>query len=129
MHLVGQVVVEGPDGGDFPGPGGGVQAVSGPGAVGVLDPVPSQIRHVAVDVRQGHRAHEVQIHIGDIDLVQSFSSQRWVAGLLEISEEIPQVQIVLIGRPAGMGFDGLMVRQEVPQDLRCLSAVIRHKRF
>ena len=53
---------------------------------------PGEIRHVAVDVRQGHRRREVQVHVGDVDLVQGFVRQRWVPGLLEIAEEIPQVQ-------------------------------------
>lgn len=54
MHLVGQVIVERPDGGDFSGPGGGVETVVGIGAVRVADAVPAEIGHVAVDVRQGH---------------------------------------------------------------------------
>jgi len=70
VHLIGEVVVKRPDRGDLPGPGCGVQAVAGIPAVLVLDPVPAEVRHVAVNVRQGHGGHEVQIHVHNVDLIQ-----------------------------------------------------------
>ena len=126
MHLIGEVVVKRPDRGDLSGPGCGVQAVAGIPAVLVLDPVPAEVRHVAVNVRQGHGGHEVQIHVHNADLIQRPVTQGWVPGLLEIAEEIPQVQKVFVHGPLGVGFDGLVVREKVPQNLRRFGAVISH---
>ncbi|CAN4048876.1 Antibiotic biosynthesis monooxygenase, partial [Dysosmobacter welbionis] len=95
----------------LPGPGRGVQAVAGIPAVLVLDPVPAEVRHVAVNVRQGHGGHEVQIHVHNVDLIQRPVTQGRVPGLLEIAEEIPQVQKVFVHGPLGVGFDGLVVRE------------------
>ena len=67
MHLIGEVVVKRPDRGDLSGPGRGVQAVAGIPAVLVLDPVPAEVRHVAVNVRQGHGGHDD----GVVDLINA----------------------------------------------------------
>ena len=126
MGLVGQIPVEGPDGGDLPGPGGGVEAVVRVGAVVVLGPVPAQVGHIAVDVRQRDAGHEVQIHVQDVDLIQGPAGKAGVPDLFHVAEEIPQVQEVFVHGAPGVGLDGLMVREKVPQDLRRLGAVIGH---
>ena len=43
--------------------------------------------------------------------------QRRIPGPLQIAEKIPQVQIVFVHRPLGVGLDGLMIRQEIQQNL------------
>ena len=114
MHFIGQVIVKRPDGSDLPGPGGRCQAVFRAAAVLVLNAVPAQIGHIAVDIRQRDRRHKRKIHIHDVDLIQRFIRQVRITDLLHIAEEIPQVQIIFIHRPAGMRFDGFMVSQKIP---------------
>ena len=70
MGLVGEVIVERTNAGDLSGPGGGVEAVFRAAAVGVEDPVSAEVGHVAVDIREGHGGHKIQIYVRDIDLVQ-----------------------------------------------------------
>lgn len=126
MHFIGQVIVKRPYRGDLPGPGGGRQAVFRAAAVLILDPVAAQIRHVAVDIRQRDGCHKRKIHIHNIDFIQSAIRKVRIADLFHVAEEIPQVQIIFIHRPAGMRFDGFMVSQKIPQDLRRLCAIIQH---
>ena len=109
MHLVGEIVVERPDRGDLSSPGGRIQPIAGVRAVLMLDAVPGEIRHVAVDVRQRHRRHKAQVYVHDVDLVQRFVRQSRVPGLLEIAEKIPQVQKVFVHGPSGVGLDGLVI--------------------
>ena len=127
MHLIGQVIIKGPDGGDFPGSGCGIEAVFRIAAVLVLHAVTAEIGHIAIDIRQRDTGHEVQIHIHDVDLIQLLVRKRGVTNLFHVAEEIPQVQKVFVDRSLGMGFDGLMIGQKIPQDLRCFSAVINHR--
>lgn len=126
MHFVGQVVIKRPDSGNFPGPGRGVQAVIGIAAVLMLNAVTAEIGHVAVDIRQRHAGHEIQIHIHDVDLIQRFAGELRVTDLFHVAEEIPQVQEVFVDRALGMRFDSLVVREKIPQNLRRFGAVIRH---
>ena len=72
--------------------------------------VAAQVSHVAIDVRQGHRRHKVQINVHDINFIQRFLRKRRVTDLLHVTEEIPQIQEVFIDGASGMGFDRLMIR-------------------
>ena len=126
MHFIGQVIVKRPDGSDFPGPGGRCEAVFRAAAVLVLNTVPAQIGHVAVDIRQRDGRHKREIHIHNIDFIQRAIRKVRIADLFHVAEEIPQVKIIFIYRPAGMCFDGFMVSQKIPQDLRRLCAIIQH---
>ena len=109
VGLVGQVVVKGSDGGDLPGPGRGVETVVGIGAVVVLDPVAAEVSHVAIDVRQGHRRHKLQIHIHDVDFIQRFSGECRITDLLHVAEEIPKIKEVFVDGALGMGLDGFVI--------------------
>ena len=126
MHLIGQIVIKRPDGGNFAGPRGGVEAVIGIRAVLVLDTVAAEISHITVDIRQRHRRYKIQIHIHDVDFIQSLAGQRGIADLFHVAEEITQIKEVFVDRTLGMCFDVFVVRQEIPQDLRRFSAVIIH---
>ena len=127
MHLLGEVIVERPDGGDFTGPGCGVQTVFRIAAVLILDAVAAEIGHVAVNVRQRDGAHKLQIHVHNTDLIQRLVPQPRIAGLFDVAEEIPQVEIVFVDGASGMGFDGFMIRQEIPQDLRRFGTIVDHR--
>ena len=129
MGLVGQVIVKGADRGDFSGPGRGVQAVVRMGAVLKPDPIPAEIGHVAVNVRQLDAADKFQIHVHNTDLIQRLVSQIGITDLFHIAEEISQIQVVFIYGALGMSLDGLVIRKEIPQDLRCFGTIIRHSRL
>lgn len=129
MGLVGQVIVKGADRGDFSGTGRGVQAVVRMGAVLKPDPIPAEIGHVAVNVRQLDAADKFQIHVHNTDLIQRLVSQIGITDLFHIAEEISQIQVVFIYGALGMGLDGLVIRKEIPQDLRCFGTIIRHSRL
>ena len=125
VGLIGEVVVERADACDLPGSGSGVQTVLRVAAVGVKNPVTAEIGHVAVDVREGHGSHESQIHIRDVDLVQCLAGKRPVAALLQVAEEVSEIQIIFVYSALGVSLDGLMVRQEIPEDRRRFGTVIR----
>ena len=129
MGLVGQVIVKGADRGDFSGTGRGVQAVVRMGAVLKPDPIPAEIGHVAVNVRQLDAADKFQIHVHNTDLIQRLVSQIGITDLFHIAEEISQIQVVFIYGALGMSLDGLVIRKEIPQDLRCFGTIIRHSRL
>ena len=129
MGLVGQVIVKGADRGDFSGTGRGVQAVVRMGAVLKPDPIPAEIGHIAVNVRQLDAADKFQIHVHNTDLIQRLVSQIGITDLFHIAEEISQIQVVFIYGALGMGLDGLVIRKEIPQDLRCFGTIIRHSRL
>ena len=126
MGLVGQVIVKGADRGDFSGTGRGVQAVVRMGAVLKPDPIPAEIGHVAVNVRQLDAADKFQIHVHNTDLIQRLVSQIGITDLFHIAEEISQIQVVFVYGTLGMSLDGLVIRKEIPQDLRCFGTIIRH---
>ena len=126
MGLVGQVIVKGADRGDFSGTGRGVQAVVRMGAVLKPDPIPAEIGHVAVNVRQLDAADKFQIHVHNTDLIQRLVSQIGITDLFHIAEEIPKIQVVFIYGTLGMGLDGLVIRKKIPQDLRRFGTIIRH---
>ena len=126
VGFVGQVIIKGADRGDFPSSGCGIKAIIRIPAVLEPNPIPAEVGHVAVDVRQGDAGHKVQVHIHNVDLVQLLFGEGRVTDLLHVAEEIPQIQIVFVHSPFGMGFDGFVIRQKVPQDLRCFGAVIVH---
>ena len=126
MGLVGQVIVKGADRGDFSGPGRGVQTVVRMGAVLKPDPIPAEIGHVTVDIRQLDAANKFQIHVHNTDFIQRLVSQIGITDLFHIAEEISQIQVVFIYGALGMGLDGLVIRKEIPQDLRCFGTIIRH---
>ena len=69
MGLVGQVIVKGADRGDFSGTGRGVQAVVRMGAVLKPDPIPAEIGHIAVNIRQRDTGYKIQINIQNTDFV------------------------------------------------------------
>ena len=69
MGLVGQVIVKGADRGDFSGTGRGVQAVVRMGAVLKPDPIPAEVGHIAVNVRQLDAADKFQIYVHNTDLI------------------------------------------------------------
>lgn len=127
MHLIGQVIVKGPDGGDFPGSGGGIEAVFRVAAVLVLHAVPAEIGHIAIDIRQRDVGHKRQVNVHDVDLVQLLVRKRGVPELFHVAEKIPQVQKVFVDRSFGVCLDGLMIGQKIPQDLRRFGTVINHK--
>ena len=129
MGLVGQVIVKGADRGDFSGTGRGVQAVIRMGAVLKPDPIPAEIGHVTVNVRQLDAADKFQIHVHNTDLIQRLVSQIGITDLFHIAEEISQIQVVFIYGALGMSLDGLVIRKEIPQDLRCFGTIIRHSRL
>ena len=129
MGLVGQVIVKGADRGDFSGTGRGVQAVVRMGAVLKPDPIPAEIGHIAVNVRQLDAADKFQIHVHNTDLIQRLVSQIGITDLFHIAEEISQIQVVFIYGALGMSLDGLVIRKEIPQDLRCFGTIIRHSRL
>ena len=129
MGLVGQVIVKGADRGDFSGTGRGVQTVVRMGAVLKPDPIPAEIGHVAVNVRQLDAANKFQIYVHNTDLIQSLVSQVGITDLFHIAEEISQIQVVFIYGALGMSLDGLVIRKEIPQDLRCFGTIIRHSRL
>ena len=129
MGLVGQVIVKGADRGDFSGTGRGVQTVVRMGAVLKPDPIPAEIGHVAVNVRQLDAADKFQIHVHNTDLIQRLVSQIGITDLFHIAEEISQIQVVFIYGALGMSLDGLVIRKEIPQDLRCFGTIIRHSRL
>ena len=129
MGLVGQVIVKGADRGDFSSPGRGVQTVVRMGAVLKPDPIPAEIGHVTVDIRQLDAANKFQIHVHNTDLIQRLVSQIGITDLFHIAEEISQIQVVFIYGALGMSLDGLVIRKEIPQDLRCFGTIIRHSRL
>ena len=53
----------------------------------------------------------------------------FITDLFHIAEEISQIQVVFIYGALGMGLDGLVIRKEIPQDLRCFGTIIRHSRL
>ena len=110
MSLVGEVVEEGTERGDFPGPGGGAEAVLGPDAVLLLGTVPAEIGQISVDVRQGDGADKVDIHVQDGDLVPGRVTERTVPGLLHVAEKISQVQKIFVYGFLRMGLDVFVVR-------------------
>lgn len=127
LGLVGEVFVKRADGGHLAGPGGRGEPAVGVRAVGMDDPVPGQVVHIGIHVAEGDGADKLQIHVVNGDLVQ-----RRIAGdaafvQLEEAEKVPQVQKIFVHGPAGVALDGLVVDQEIPQDGRCISAIIRHK--
>ena len=124
VDLVAQIPIKGADGGQLPGPGGGVQSLGGPVAVGVKHPVPAEVGHVGVDFRQGHGAHEGQVHVPDVHGLHGLLLQRRIPGPFQIAEKIPQVQIIFVHRPLGVGLDGLMIRQEIQQNFRGILPVV-----
>ena len=109
MGLVGEVVEEGAERGNLPGPSGGAEAVLGPDAVLLLGTVPAEIGQISVDVRQGDGADKVDIHVQDGDLVPGRVTERTIPGLLHVAEKISQVQEIFIHGFLRVGFDGLMV--------------------
>ena len=117
MGLLGKIVEEGAEGGDFPGTGGGGESVASPAAVGLLGPVAAEVGQIAVDVCQGDGADKRDVHVQDGNLVPGRILERTVPGLLHIAEEIAQIQKVLVHGFPGVRLDGLVVRQKVPQDL------------
>ena len=127
MGLVGQVIVKGADRGDFSGTGRGVQTVVRMGAVLKPDPIPAEIGHV--DIRQLDAANKFQIHVHNTDFIQRLVSQIGITDLFHIAEEISQIQVVFIYGALGMSLDGLVIRKEIPQDLRCFGTIIRHSRL
>ena len=127
MHLVGEVIIKGADRSDLAGPGGRVEAVVGIAAILVADPVTAEIGHVAVDVRQGDAGDKVQIDVPNVDLIQRKTSQRRVSGQFEIAEKISQVQEIFIHCALGVGFDRLMVRQKITQNLWSFRTIISHR--
>ena len=129
MGLVGQVIVKGADRGDFSGTGRGIQTVVRMGAVLKPDPIPAEIGHVAVNVRQLDAADKFQIHVHNTDLIQRLVSQIGITDLFHIAEEISQIQVVFIYGALGMSLDGLVIRKEIPQDLRRFGTIIRHSRL
>ena len=126
VGLIGQITVKRPNSGNFPGPGRGVQAIFRAAALLIQNPVPAEISHVAVDICQGHTGSKVQINIQDTDSIQRQPGQGRIAGLLEIPEKVPQIQEIFVNRASGVGFDGFVVRQEIPQDWRRFRSVICH---
>ena len=126
MGLVGQVIVKGADRGDFSGTGRGVQAVVRMGAVLKPDPIPAEIGHVAVNVRQLDAADKFQIYVHNTDLIQSLVSQVGITDLFHIAEEIPKIQVVFVYGTLGMSLDGLVIRKKIPQDPRGFGTIILH---
>ena len=99
------------------------------GAVLKPDPIPAEIGHVTVNVRQLDAADKFQIHVHNTDLIQRLVSQIGITDLFHIAEEISQIQVVFIYGALGMSLDGLVIRKEIPQDLRCFGTIIRHSRL
>ena len=128
MLFVCQVIIEGANGGQLPGAGGGREAVLGIAAVVMLGPVAAEIGKIGVNIRQRDFRNKIQIHIHNVDLIQRKVFERRITDLLEISEEIPQVQKVFVYSPFGVGFDSFMVSQKLPQDIRRISLLIDHRK-
>ena len=80
----------------------------------MLRPVPAEIAHVAVDIAQSDRAHQVQIYIIDGYLLELSGAGHFSFFYLYEAEEIPQVQIVLVDGFFRMPLDRLMIGKKVP---------------
>ena len=129
MGFIGQVIVERPNRRQLPGAGGRVKPIVRIPAVLVLNAVPAQIGHIAINIRQRYRGDQFQIDVLDVDLVQRQARQAGVPRLLQIAEEIPQVQKVFVHGLFGMGLDGFMICKKVPQDRWGLCSVITHCQY
>ncbi len=124
MDLVAEIAVKGANGGQLSGTGGGVESLFRALAILVQHPIPTEVGHIAVDIRQRHRGDEVPIHIPDADLIHRDIPQSRVTGLLQVAEKIPQIQKILVHSPLGVGLNGLMVGQKVQQQLGGLLPVV-----
>ena len=113
LGLVGQVLVEGPDGGHLAGPRGVVQTA-----------VPGQIVHVGVDVRQRDGANQIDAHVVNGDLVHGQIVRDQLFVPLQKTEKAAQIQVIFINRAPGVALDGLVIDQEIPEQRRGLGAVI-----
>ena len=80
----------------FSGPGRGVQAVVRMGAVLKPDPIPAEIGHIAIDIRQCDGFYQCKVNVHDIDLVKWQALQRGIAELLDVPQKVAKVQIVFI---------------------------------
>ena len=126
MFLIGKVIIKGTDRGDFPRSGCGSQAIIGIGAVVVLGAVAAEVGHIAVNIRQRHIRNKSKIHVHDINFVQRSTGKRWISQRFQITEKIPQIQVIFVDSPPGMGFDRFMVRKKFPQNRRRIRLIIDH---
>ena len=126
MGFVGQIVVERTDGGNFPSSGRGIETIVSTAAVWVLRTLTAEVCHIAVYVRQRHAGNQIKIHIHDADLIQSHAGQRRIMDLFDIAEKISKIQEIFINSSFGMSFDIFVIREEVSQNLRSLSAIVGH---
>ena len=118
VTFVADIVEKGADRGQLPRTGGRVQTFVRIFTMLVLHTFSAEIRHVAVDVRQRDGTQKGQVDVPDVDGVQGLVRQRRIADLFHVAEEIPHIQVVFVHRPLGVRFDGLVVAEEIQQQLR-----------
>ena len=90
----------------------------------MLYAIPAQVRQIAVNIRQRNARDEINVDVADVDSVQRLVGQRRIALLLQIPEEIPHVQIVFIHRALGVRLDGLVVTEEIQQQLGRIQTIV-----
>ena len=90
----------------------------------MLHTVTAEVRQIAVNIRQRDAGNEGQIHVANVDLTETLLRKRRVALLLQITEKIPQIQIVFVHRALGVRLDGLVVAEEIQQQLGRILTVV-----
>ena len=84
----------------------------------MLHTVTAEIRHIAVNIRQGNGPDQSQVNIHNIDLIKGHLAQRRIAQTLDIAKEIPQIQKVFIHSAPRVRLDGLVIAEEICQNTR-----------
>ena len=84
----------------------------------MLDPVTAEVAHVAVHVTEIHRTGQIQIQVADVDLIQRRVTGHPAFFNFNVAEEVAQIQIVFVHGFLGVALNGLVVDQEVAEQLR-----------
>ena len=119
-----QILVQGFQGGQLPGPGHGGEAVFRfPGAL-LPHPVPAEEAEEIVDLRFRHRGQHAQVHVPDGDLGKLRLLGHQAPAELQEAEKGAQIQIVFVDGGLGVALYHLMILEKIPEDLRRLVPIV-----
>lgn len=109
MHLVTKIVKKRTKCGHFSGAGGSRKTPIRGFAVGAVQTVPTEIHEIAVYIGQRDRADEFDADVAYIDLIHGQIDKRRIAQLLHVTEEVAQIEIILIHGFLRMCFDSFVI--------------------
>ena len=128
-HLLGahrQIFVEGFDGRKFPCSGGRRNAVIRRRGVRIRCTVISEIRQEIKDFRRGNLPNKFNVYIFNRNIIQPGIDGHVATHQLDEPKEHAKVEIVLGNGLLRLAFDGLVVCQKIPQNLRTIGVAL-HK--